>query len=55
MITSRLDIAKAFHLWFGDREMPPVTGIAIEVDTGELLLGERSSAFIKSISLGRAD
>lgn len=55
MITSRLDIAKAFHLWFGGREMPPVTAIAIEVDTGELSLGESSSAFIKSISLGRAD
>jgi hypothetical protein len=55
MITSRLDIAKAFHLWFGGREMPPVTAIAIEVDSGELSLGESSSAFIKSISLGRAD
>ncbi len=55
MITSRLDIAKAFHLWFGGREMPPVTAIAIEVDSGELPLGASSSAFIKSISLGRAD
>lgn len=55
MITSRLDLAKAFHLWFGDREMPPVTGIAIEVDTGELAGSARSSAFIKNISLGRAD
>ncbi len=55
MITSRLDIAKAFHLWFGGREMPPVTAIAIEVDSGELSLGESSSAFIKSISLGRAE
>jgi hypothetical protein len=55
MITTRLDIAKTFHLWFGGREMPPVTGIAIEVDTGELPRGASSSAFIKSISLGRAD
>ncbi len=55
MITSRIDIAKVFHLWFGGQEMPPVTAIAIEVDTGEVPLGENSSAFIKSISLGRAD
>jgi len=55
MITSKIDIAKAFHLWFGGREMPSVTGIAIEVDTGELAFGESSSAFIKSISLGKAD
>ena len=27
----------------------------LEIDTGELSLGERSSAFIKNISLGRAD
>jgi hypothetical protein len=55
MITSRIDIAKVFHLWFGGREMPPITAIAIEIDTGELPIGESSSAFIKSISLGRAD
>ncbi len=54
-IISRLDIAKAFPLWFSGRNMPPVTGIAIEIDTGQLSEGVTSSAFINSVRLLKAD
>lgn len=54
-ITSRLNLPVVFRQWFGDRVMPPISGIAIEVDTGDLPAGETSSAFIKRISLARAE
>ncbi|EKD37112.1 MAG: hypothetical protein ACD_75C01251G0002 [uncultured bacterium] len=55
-IVTRLDIRDAFRDWFGNRAIPPVTGIAIEVDTGDLS-GEAvsSSAFIHHIGLIKAD
>jgi hypothetical protein len=55
MITTRLNIPKVFHDWLGNRAMPPITGIAIEVDTSDLPVGATSSAFIKRISLDEAD
>ena len=55
MITTRLNIPKVFHDWIGHRAMPPITGIAIEVDTSDLPAGATSSAFIKRISLKEAD
>ena len=54
-IRSRIDIAAAFSRWFAGREMAPITGIAVEVDTGEMGPGTSSSAFIKSISLHSAE
>lgn len=48
--TSRYNIGKSFRELFGKQELPPVTGIAIEVDTQKLPDG-LSSAFIESISL----
>lgn len=54
-ITTRLNIPEAFHYWIGNRAMPSITGIAIEVDTSDLPAGATSSAFIKRISLKEAD
>lgn len=51
-IVTRLDIRDAFRDWFGNRAIPPVTGIAIEVDTRDLSGGAvSSSAFIHHIGL----
>jgi hypothetical protein len=55
MITTRLNIPKVFHDWIGNRAIPPITGIAIEVDTSDLPAGATSSAFIKRIGLKEAD
>jgi hypothetical protein len=49
LITSRFNFSQAFKTWFDQATIPPVTGIAIEVDTGGLPDGI-SSAFIKRIS-----
>ncbi|NNK93874.1 MAG: hypothetical protein HKP41_05935 [Desulfobacterales bacterium] len=49
LITSRFNYSQAFKTWFDQATTPPVTGIAIEVDTGGLPDG-LSSAFIKRIT-----
>ena len=55
-ITTRLDLRDAFRDWFGGRAIPPLTGIAIEVDTGDLPEEDASSsAFIHHIGLNKAD
>lgn len=55
-ITTRLDLREAFRDWFGNRAIPPVTGLAIEVDTSDLPEGDASSsAFIHHIGLNKAD
>ena len=54
-VRSRINIAAAFSSWFSGREMAPITGIAVEVDTGEMPPGASSSAFIKNISLHSAE
>jgi hypothetical protein len=54
-ITTRLNLRDAFRDWFGNNDIPPVTGIAIEVDTRDLPAeGAWSSAFIYQISLKKA-
>jgi hypothetical protein len=53
-LTSRYHFAQAFRDMFGTSEVPPVTGIAIEVDTGSLSEGA-SSAFIQTIGLQGAE
>lgn len=55
-ITTRLDLREAFRDWFGGRAIPPLTGIAIEVDTSDLAEEDASSsAFIHHIGLKTAD
>ncbi len=55
-ITTRLDLRDAFRDWFGNRDIPPLTGIAIEVDTRDLPAEDAwSSAFIYQISLKKAE
>jgi hypothetical protein len=49
-VVSKFHFAEAFRRWFNHQEAPPVSGIAIEVDTTDLP-GGSSSAFIKRISL----
>ena len=53
-IRSRFNFDQAFREWFKTAETPPVTGIAIEVDTTDLP-DSRSSAFIHQIRLLRTD
>ncbi|MBE0582185.1 MAG: hypothetical protein IH612_00325, partial [Desulfofustis sp.] len=50
VVVSRFHFAEAFRRWFNRQEVPPVSGVAIEVDTTGLP-GGSSSAFIKRISL----
>jgi hypothetical protein len=50
-IVSEINLAQHFSALFAGQDMPPITGIAIEVDTGELPYGATSSAFVKNISL----
>lgn len=52
-VISTFNFSKAYLDWFGEKEVPPVTGIAIEVDTTDLPDG-KSSAFIERISFSRA-
>lgn len=55
-IVSRLDLGVAFRDWFGNRPVPPLTGIAIEVDTRGLAEEQgTSSAFIHHIGLSKAN
>lgn len=49
-INSRFQLAAAFRRWFNTETVPPVTGIAIEVDTEKLPVG-KAAAFISSIRL----
>lgn len=52
-VHTRFNFHQAFREFFKTDEVPPVTGIGIEVDTSDLPDG-RSSAFIKYIGLTRA-
>ena len=51
-VRSTFNFSKAYMEWFGMSEVPPVTGIAIEVDTTDLADG-KSSAFIKQIGFSK--
>ena len=53
-ITSRFNLADAYRDMFSIENVPPITGVAIEVDTGSLEDGKASS-FIQRISLKKAD
>ena len=53
-ITSRFNLAAAYKDYYRTSSVPPVTGIAIEVDTDTLANGS-SSSFIQRISLTKAD
>ncbi len=53
-ITSRINLKEVFSDCFDGRDMPPITGIAIEVDTGDLNGGAISSAFIKKLSFSKS-
>lgn len=54
LITSRFNLAEAYKKLYGTNRIPPITGIAIEVDTDSLPDG-RSSAFIQRIRLKKAE
>lgn len=49
-ISSRFQLADSFRRWFNTDTVPPVTGIAIEVDTEKLPEG-KAAAFVSSIRL----
>jgi hypothetical protein len=50
LVSTAFNFADAFHRWFDSETVPPVTGIAIAMDTSGLADGS-SSAFIKRIAL----
>lgn len=50
MVNSSIHIDRIFQQWFDRHEVPPITGIGIEVDTSGLQDGH-AAAFLKTIRL----